>query len=129
MSSRLLRWVVIAFTCFWFGALVPAHTRGQIKLAGSRSAAANTPETSHCSKGGHCNKKSVPSTKQEAPKPEQDTSDCAVCHLILGLHTPPPVTTYEVYLGLVRGAPIDHTEIAPLRHTALPFHGLDPPTV
>ena len=128
MSSRLLRWVVIAFTCMWFGVLVPAHTRGQIKLAGSRSAAVKSPDADACNR---CLTKSAPANagKPESPQPPVDTSDCAVCHLILGLHTPPPVTTYEVYLGLVRRLPIDHGEIVPLRHTALPFHGLDPPTV
>src|SRR5687767_14953940 len=101
MSSRFLRWGLIAFTCVWFGAFVPAHTRGQIKLAGATSIKTDRPESSACSKSAHCHKKTpaaVPNS--DSPTPQGDTRDCAVCHLILGLHTPPPVASYEVKLGL-----------------------------
>src|SRR5688500_18425504 len=126
MSSRLTRLLVLGFACMWFGMLVPIHQRGQIQLPGGKSEAA---PASHCkSADGHCAKKTPP------PEQKKDTDDnrgdnCAVCHFVAGLHTPPPVTVVEVRLGLVRDVPVDHAVLIPLRHAALPFHGLDPPTV
>lgn len=53
--------------------------------------------------------------------------DCAVCHFIAGLQAPPPVTVAPTRLGFLRTLPPDEALSVPLRHAALPFHGLDPP--
>ena len=123
MDSRFLRWMVLGFTCLWFGVLVPVHQRGQIQLPG-RAPTAGTPPA-HCSKmaaGSACHKQPAP--QEDAPA---STGNCAVCHYILGIHTPPPVTTYVARLGLTNDAPAEVRVVVPLRHAAMPFFGLDPP--
>jgi hypothetical protein len=124
MDSRFTRWLVLGFACLWFGMLVPIHQRGQIQLPG---ASAEMSRAKHCNKpNGHCKKSEQPD-KQEGEGKDRD--NCAVCHFIAGLHAPPPVTVVETRLGLVRDVPLDHAFVAPLRHAALPFHGLDPPII
>jgi hypothetical protein len=114
--------MVLGFACLWFGALVPVHQRGQIQLPGASASAVGA---SHCSRpDAPCHKKDT--KPGQAPK---DPGNCAVCHFILGLHAPPPVTAYEARLGLVELLSPERPIVAPLRHVALPFHGLDPPTV
>ncbi len=125
MNSRFLRWMVLGFTCLWFGMLVPVHQRGQIQLPGPALAAS----------GGCCPKQNdakaacrdTETSKNEKPAP--DPGHCAVCHFIAGLQAPPPVTIYVACLGLTRILPVDHVCVVPLRHAALPFHGLDPPAL
>ena len=121
MSSPLLRWLVLGFACLWFGALVPVHQRGQIQLPGGASASA----------ASHCGRPDAPCHKKDAGhpgEPPKNPENCAVCHFIVGLHAPPPVTVYEARLGLLTVLPPERPIVAPLRHAALPFHGLDPPT-
>jgi hypothetical protein len=108
---------MLAFTCVWFGMLVPVHQRGQIQLPGGRVAKAAEPRACH----GKCGK-----TKQPAAPASRE--NCAVCHFILGLHAPPPVTIYVERLGLLESRPAELIASIPLRHAALPFHGLDPPS-
>lgn len=127
--------MVLGFACLWFGALVPVHQRGMIQLPGPRPSVAAS-EPSHCSRSGGVD---APCHKRPAAAAAADTNDgrkappvegnCAVCHFILGLHTPPPATVYVACLGLLDEAPVEEHVVAPLRHAALPFHGLDPPTV
>ena len=125
MSSRLTRLLVLGFACLWFGMLVPIHQRGQIQLPGGKSEAA---AAGRCQRAdGHCAKQSKPADQKGDT--QQDRDNCAVCHFVAGLHAPPPVTVVETRLGLVRDLPVDHAFVAPLRHAALPFHGLDPPAV
>ena len=117
--------MVLGFACLWFGMLVPVHQRGQIQLPGA-SASAGT--------GGHCSRPDAPCHKKgagkgEPGKPPKDRGNCAVCHFIVGLHAPPPVTVYVARLGLLETLRPDRPAIVRLRHAALPFHGLDPPTV
>ena len=140
MSSPLLRWSVLAFACLWFGMLLPVHQRGQIQLpgpggsvacdrAGCGKSAAPVPA---CHKKKACDHAAHPGasqgdTKGGEKKPAK-TGNCAVCHFIAGLHAPPPATIYVQYLGLLESRPVDDHFTAPLRHAAMPFHGLDPPT-
>jgi hypothetical protein len=133
MDSRLLRWLVLGFACLWFGMLVPIHQRGQIQLPGSKAQAAElatqcarTPDgAAHCHKPPHEQTGQPQPAKQDGDKPE----NCAVCHYILGLHIPPPVMFEVAPLGLLRERVAEEPAVAPVRHAALPFHGLDPPTV
>jgi hypothetical protein len=127
MASRRFRLFVLGFVCLWFGMLVPVHQRGQIKLPGSERARDAAP-------AGHCSRASDPNSachKQRQGGREQDSpargGDCAVCHFIAGLHAPPPAVVAEARLGFVEVLPADAPVILPLRHPALPFHGLDPP--
>ena len=138
MSSPLLRWSVLAFACLWFGMLVPVHQRGQIQLPGPAVAACDTgtcPQSnpvpachtkksaSQCDHKGHTTPDDAPAT------PKRGGGGCAVCHFIAGLHAPPPAVVYEANLGLLESRPAGDVPAIPLRHAALPFHGLDPPTV
>jgi hypothetical protein len=123
--------MVLGFACLWFGMLVPVHQRGMIQLPGPAvAAAASAAQASHCPRAGDvkapCHKAAAKEGDGEAPASE---GNCAVCHFVLGLHVPPPVTVYVACLGLLRQAAPEEPAIAPLRHAALPFHGLDPPTV
>jgi hypothetical protein len=137
VSSRVLRWIVLAFACLWFGALVPVHQRGQIQLPG--------PGLTAC-QGGACEKPEAPvpacHKKKACEHPSHDgqqpatddkspgkSGNCAVCHFIAGLHAPPPAAIYVEQLGLLELLPEEDRAVTPLRHAALPFHGLDPPTV
>jgi hypothetical protein len=125
MSSPLLRWFVLGFACLWFGMLVPVHQRGMIQLPG----AADARGLSHCNRGEErtascCKTQTKQNGGGKAPVTQ---GNCAVCHFIAGLHAPPPVTMYIAQLGLLRDQPLTFLSIAPLRHAALPFHGLDPP--
>lgn len=133
MSSRFLRWMVLGFACLWFGMLVPIHQRGMIQLPGPSRADATTPQASHCSRSGDvnapCHKRQAASSERDGEKTPPVEGNCAVCHFIVGLHAPPPVTVYVARLGLLREAPTEEPAFTPLRHAALPFHGLDPPTV
>ena len=125
MSSRRLRWIVLGFAFLWFGMLVPVHQRGQMKLPGSVRAAE---PASNCSRASDpasaCHKQKQGTGKDDAPG---RAGDCAVCHFIAGLQAPPPTVVYETRLGLLEVLPVDLPFVLPLRHPALPFHGLDPP--
>jgi hypothetical protein len=132
MSSRRLRWLVLCFTFVWFGMLVPVHQRGAITLPGTAALPAGDG-------AGHCSRMSDPSSAchkrlQDQQKDRSDgkrtparTGGCAVCHFIVALHAPPPVVSVEARLGLLESLPAEERSVAPLRHAALPFHGLDPP--
>ena len=142
MDRRFTRILVLGFACLWFGMLVPIHQRGQIRLPGPSAAAADSPVASsaaRCARGGPdapC--RLQPQSNWPAPDPARGGNDsesggggggCAVCHFIAGLHAPPPVTVGPAPLGLLRVLPPARSAPAPARHTALPFHGLDPPLV
>ena len=133
MSSRRLRWLVLCFTCVWFGMLVPVHQRRAITLPGTASAAVGE-AASHCSRAGDpdspCHKRLREQQKDQSDgkRAPARTGSCAVCHFIVGLHAPPPVVSVEARLGLLESLPAEDRAVAPLRHAALPFHGLDPPT-
>jgi hypothetical protein len=118
MHFRLLRWLVLGFACLWLGVLVPVHQRGIIQLPGGKNSATAAAMPCH----GKCGK-TKPST---APTPAQ-RENCAVCHFILGLHLPPPVTIYVAPLGVVESLNVEQSPAILRRHSALPFHGLDPP--
>jgi hypothetical protein len=127
MSSPWLRWLVLCFACVWFGMLVPVHQRGQITLPGT-GAPASGERQSHCSRAADpsspCHKRGQKPGEKQAPA---QPGSCAVCHFIAGLHAPPPVVSVEARLGLLENLPAEDRAVAPLRHPALPFHGLDPP--
>jgi hypothetical protein len=128
MNSRLLRCILLGFTCLWFGMLVPMHQRGQIQLPGSEREQASDAGVGCCQKASKpsChNGKSSKDGKPAAPNP----GNCAVCHFIVGLHAPPPVTFVETRHGLVELIEAGQPSTFVARHAALPYHGLDPPTV
>jgi hypothetical protein len=126
MHSRLLRCILLGFTCLWFGMLVPMHQRGQIQLPGSEREQASAA-------GGCCQKAAKPSChagkSPKGGKPAPNPGNCAVCHFIIGLHAPPPVTFVETRHGLLELARAEEPATIVARHAALPFHGLDPPAV
>ena len=132
MSSRRLRWLVLCFTCVWFGMLVPVHQRGAITLPGT-PAVARGDGASHCSRmsdpSSACHKRLLGQQKDrsDGKRAPARARSCAVCHFIVALHAPPPVVSVEARLGLLEHLPVEARAVAPLRHPALPFHGLDPP--
>src|SRR3954468_19055953 len=113
MSSRLLRWMVLGFTCLWFGVLLPVHQRGQIQLPGSAA------RVGACAR---CGRPEAPAHKGEPAKSApKDPGNCAVCHFIAGLNVPPPVTVYVVRLGLTNVIPVERPAVVPARPAPLPF--------
>lgn len=136
MDRRITRILVLGFACLWFGMLVPVHQRGQIRLPGPAAVAADgSPEmaaVAHCPRGGGADAACAGKSRQQPAPGEQPPRDnsgggCAVCHFIAGLDAPPPVTLRVAALGFLRALPAEQPLAAPDRHTALPFHGLDPP--
>jgi hypothetical protein len=123
--------LVLGFACLWFGMLVPVHQRGQVQLPGP----AGVDQAAAAAAGaGHCTRTDADAPcRKNHPEPGRDDDDdgargnCAVCHFIAGLHAPPPITAVEASLGLLGELPPAATPVAPHRHPALPFHGLDPP--
>jgi hypothetical protein len=131
MSSRLLRWIVLGFTCLWFGMLVPIHQRGQIQLPG-RGASASVAPSGHCNRAdAPCHRKVAAGDKQHPQKPGTpgDRENCAVCQFILGLHAPPPVTWYVERLGLVEVLAAAHYDAVAHCNVVLPIQGRAPPVV
>ena len=125
MSSRLLRWMVLGFTCLWFGVLLPVHQRGQIQLPGAAPRVAGPSCCNHSDASRH---RSTHDGKQQPAKPS-NPENCAVCHFIAGLDVPPPVTWYVERQGLVESVPAEQHVAVPHRAEILPFHGRAPPVV
>ncbi len=114
MHRPALRWLVLLFTCAWFGVLVPVHNRGQITLGGPRAAATATaccpgeakarPAVAAC----HPVKPAAaetPARANAADAPPDDApaaGDCAVCHFIAALDLPAPVLLDAPPLGAAR---------------------------
>jgi hypothetical protein len=122
--------MVLGFACLWFGMLVPIHQRGQIQLPGSSSSSssATAEATSHCSRpDAPCHRKAHDG-KQPPGKPT-NPENCAVCHFILGLHVPPPVTWCVERLGLVEVLTVERQAGMAHSATILPFHCRAPPVV
>jgi hypothetical protein len=97
--------------------LVPVHQRGAIQLPGGTTAAN--------SKDSCCHKSDSHSSKDS----KKSRDNCAVCHFVAGLHTPPPAMVVESRPQLLRDLPVESGMRIVPRHAALPFHGLDPPVV
>ena len=85
MRCRALRIAMLCFVILWFEVLLPAHTRGQIVLAGSepasRSCCGNLGATKNCA--------SLPDGRKQQPL--RSRGQCAVCHFIATLDLPPSV--------------------------------------
>jgi hypothetical protein len=119
--------MVLGFACLWFGMLVPVHQRGQIQLPGSDNGA-STVGISHCNRpDAPCHRKAAAGKPQ--PNAPVNRENCAVCHFILGLHAPPPVTWYVERLGLVEVLAAQRHAAVPHCAAILPFHGRAPPVV
>jgi hypothetical protein len=85
MRSRGLRWVVLAFTCLWFGVLLPVHQRGRITLPGAECAAASALTAAAAASHSCC-----PTPGHKSPDaPAPDSRACAVCYYIATLDLPP----------------------------------------
>jgi hypothetical protein len=93
MRLPALRWLVLVFTCAWFGVLVPVHQRGAIQLPGSAAHAC-------CMKPGGdavAGAASVPACHRKAATEDKDapagksSGNCAVCYFVAGLDLPAPV--------------------------------------
>jgi hypothetical protein len=97
MRRPAVRWLVLLFTCAWFGVLVPVHRRGAIQLPGAtpaccahKSVAADAP-ASACHDAG--------SRKSQAPT-KSGSGNCAVCFFVAGLDLPAPVMLDVPPLGM-----------------------------
>jgi hypothetical protein len=120
--------MVLGFACLWFGMFVPVHQRGQIQLPGNNATAA---AVNHCNNpNAPCHRK-MADARQQKQQPGKPTNreNCAVCHFILGLHAPPPVTWYVERLGLIESLPAERQAAVPHCAVILPFHGRAPPMV
>lgn len=111
MRSAALRWLVLAFTCAWFGVLAPVHQRGVVQLPGS------SPAKDCC----------TTKPKHGDTAPVRNTGNCAVCHLIATLDLP---STTDLSVGVLQLVEIARTPtpqpafVAP-RHP--PFYSHAPP--
>ena len=122
MRSRGLRWVVLAFTCAWFGVLLPVHQRGRITLPGACADASALTAPSHgcCPAPGH--------TPGDAPPAAPDSRACAVCYYIATLDLPPALG-----LEIAPPRPLELREVADPPAFAgarapLPYDPTGPPT-
>jgi len=77
------RYLLAGFFALWFGAIVPGHTRGMVRLPGVTAAAGEAGEAQGCA-GGHCSlgggDREVP--ERDAPGEEDPTRQCALCQLL-----------------------------------------------
>ena len=119
--SRAFRLAVIAFVAVWFGAIVPGHTRGVVKLPGASAceASANVGRSGPpCCAGGAARGKG---------KSPVNTGPCAVCFFAAALIFAPPVTFYEPRPGVARRAVLAVPVIVMPPDRAGPFHSRAPP--
>ena len=100
MRSAALRWIVLAFTCAWFGVLVPIHQRGSIQLPGGGTSCCETKKTETAQADvPACHRKPVaPADDHDAP-PAKPASNCAVCYFVAALDLPAPVLLTVPPLG------------------------------
>jgi hypothetical protein len=125
MRSRGLRWLVLAFTCLWFGVLLPVHQRGRITLPGAcaeAAAASLAPQHACCPTTGGEHKPA------DAPPAGPDSRACAVCYYIATLDLPP---TMGLEIAPPRPLELrDATDPPALvaARTPLPYDPTGPPT-
>jgi hypothetical protein len=121
MFSRGIRILILLFVVGWFGAIVPGHTRGVVKLPGARSC--ETVPAGDSSESSCCSHK--PSKENPTPR----TGSCAVCYFAATLMVAPPVSFEFARLGLVGAlAPPAHERVD-VRSSYLPCHSRAPPAV
>lgn len=83
MRRPALRWLVLLFTCAWFGVLLPVHNRGAIQLPGS-------PGPTCCQRVTSPSKPCHQTPGKDCP-PGKPAGNCAVCYFVAGLDLPVPV--------------------------------------
>ncbi len=86
MAHRRTSLALIVYTALWFGVFVPSHERGAVRLSDGSP-------TCHAAHATCCPATGTTDQPNE-PSPQRDpASDCAVCHLVTTLQTPPAVAT------------------------------------
>lgn len=114
MRRKAFTWLLIAFTCAWFGALVPAHDRGRIQLPGPGAAASHA-----CCVGGE--------HKPGDPAPAKNSGNCAVCYFIATLDLPPTFELGIEPLGLLALANAPRPAVPVAASPLLSYHSRGPP--
>ena len=112
MRSRELRILLILFCVGWFGVLLPAHRRGQIRMPGADAGRA-------C-----CEQRST-----EHPKhaPLRSAANCAVCHVIATLDLPDAILNEPPALRHAHPLHAPRVVCANVRRAILPVHERAPP--
>jgi hypothetical protein len=102
MRLPVLRWLVLLFTCAWFGVLVPVHNRGAIQLPGSGGHACCTKPAEAVADASvpACHRKAAAKPHCPTDQPSKGSGNCAVCYFVAGLDLPVPVMLDVPPLGL-----------------------------
>src|SRR5688500_19086950 len=113
MSSKGPRIFLLVLLAVWYGAVLPGHTRGVVQLPG----------TSREPSAGCCDDKQ----SRNPDAPAKRSTNCAVCHYMASLSTPPPL---DPGIALLKPADVLRDLIV-VRPTSaqiiLPYHGRAPP--
>lgn len=126
MRSPAVRWLILCFTCVWFGALAPGHQRGQIQLPGWSPAERCCPvpaaAAAACHVGGGEQHPTCPTDPAERPG-----GACAVCYVVACLQPPPPLIVYVPEFGPAPAAPAARLHAAVVAPLSLPIRSRAPP--
>jgi hypothetical protein len=94
-SGRLGRWGLIVAQALFLILIVPAHTRGMIRLTGK------APPPGHAPMFESCCGVNQPSSDDQKPKP-LDSSDCALCAIAVALTAAIVLAIFLDHLGVAR---------------------------
>ena len=117
MYSRGFRILVLIFVTVWFGAIVPGHTRGVVRLPGVAGCTDQTSNDRTC-----CGERS-----SEPSKGVPTSGGCAVCFFAAALMHAPPISLDFANLGLVGSLAPPLTARLDLRVPYLPYQSRAPP--
>ncbi|HEV7302136.1 MAG TPA: hypothetical protein VGN72_22555 [Tepidisphaeraceae bacterium] len=122
MRSRGLRIFILLYVSVWFGAIVPGHTRGIVKMPGSGGGGGDAPGRVSSDAGCCATHAPADDQKQSPVKPA-----CAVCYFAAALMVAPPATFDFAQLGLVGSLapPVIDRIVCPPAHQ--PYSGRAPP--
>jgi hypothetical protein len=119
-QNRTFRVVLLCWSAVWFGAVVPGHQRGVIRLSGAAETCSVQRQLPPC------HQRKLPKPGSEAPK-APGPGNCAICLHLSTLATPPPIDCGLTYLGPCRAVPAPEPELADSRRIILPFDERGPP--
>jgi hypothetical protein len=99
MPDRTLRITVLIAAALWFAVVVPAHTRGLIRLPGA--AEAGPTGGGCCESPSHAASDDSQSVPERSGTPTDPVRSCAICFLVAHLSSPPPPVIYTPGVTLI----------------------------
>lgn len=120
----MLRILVLLYVGVWFGAIVPGHTRGIVKMPGTGS---NGDALASVSSNAGCCATHAPPSDDEKKSPVKPA--CAVCYFAAALMIAPAPTFDFAQLGLVGSLAPPVINRIGCQPTHQPYHGRAPPAI